>query len=148
MAEDTAESEDTSEIVDKLPDSIVQRLRNVRGTLLHLHKSLLEVERVQYERVSGRISSGELLQLVISDARFAWLRPISELIVKIDEMLGAEEPMTLTEARSLFVQVRLLLTASADEAFSEKYQSALQHEPAVVMAHAQTMNLLRNGEPE
>lgn len=46
--------------------------------LLRLHKALLDDERVSYERVHGRIpSNGAFLQLVLGDAWFAWLRPLS-----------------------------------------------------------------------
>jgi len=46
-----------------------------------------ETERIAYEQVRGRVSSGELLQLVIEHEQFAWLHRISELVVQIDEML-------------------------------------------------------------
>ena len=42
------------------------------------------------ERDFGRLTSGELLQLVINHAQFAWLRLISALVVQIDEMLDAD----------------------------------------------------------
>ena len=58
--------------------------------LLRLHKALLDDERVSYERVHGRIpSNGAFLQLVLGDAWFAWLRPLSQLMAKLDE-LGEE----------------------------------------------------------
>jgi hypothetical protein len=43
-----------------------QRLSELRIKLLHLHKLLLETERLTYEQVRGHVSGGELLQLVIS----------------------------------------------------------------------------------
>lgn len=50
-----------------------QRLSELRIKLLHLHKLLLETERLTYEQVRGHVSTGELLQLVISHEQFAWL---------------------------------------------------------------------------
>src|SRR5437667_11248938 len=69
-------------------------LHDVRVRLLHLHQTLLEIERKSFERTHGRVNSGELLQLVINHAQFAWLRMVSALVVQIDEMLDADEPVT------------------------------------------------------
>jgi hypothetical protein len=68
---------------------------------------------------------------------------ISALVVEIDEMLNGDEPATLGDMASLFAQARLLFTSPANEEFHQKYQTALQHEPAVVMAHSGLMKMLR-----
>jgi hypothetical protein len=61
-------------------------LKSVREILLSLHKALLDSERTSYELVHGKInSSSEFLQLLINDNRFAWLRPVTTLIVQIDD---------------------------------------------------------------
>ncbi len=66
-----------------LSDALRLRLQRLRRGLLRLHKVLLDGERERYEQVFGRVaSSGALLQLVIHDEQFAWLRSISELIVR------------------------------------------------------------------
>ncbi|MCE7966845.1 MAG: hypothetical protein DYH04_15920 [Nitrospira sp. NTP2] len=55
------------------------QLDNLSRALLRLHKALLDGERVTYERVHGRIpTNGAFFQLVLGDAWFAWLRPLSE----------------------------------------------------------------------
>jgi len=112
---------------------------------LHLHKTLLEMERADFERNVGRLTSGELLQLVINHPQFAWLRQISALVVQMDEMLAAEEPATLSDVQGLLAQASLLLTSSTDEVFTEKYQAALQREPAAVVAHSEVTKLLGLG---
>ena len=64
------------------------RLRDVRLRLLDLHKVLLDDTKAAYEMDRGRIpSNATLLQLVINDPWFAWLRPLSELVVRIDVAL-------------------------------------------------------------
>ena len=128
---------------DSSPESQLTRLRDLRLKLLPLHKSLLELERVNFEKKFGRVNSGELLQLVINHAQFAWLRVISALVVEIDEMLNGDQPATLSDMESLFAQARLLFTSPANEEFHQKYQAVLQQEPAVVMAHSGVMKLLR-----
>ena len=118
-------------------------LRDVRVSLLHLHKTLLDMERKSFETTHGRVNSGELLQLVLNHAQFAWLRIISTLVVQIDEMLDADEPASAADMISLISSARQLLTASDNKEFSDKYQAALQQEPDVVMAHSALMKLLR-----
>ena len=131
--------------VEPLNEKTRARLRELRGRLLRLHKLLLDAERATYEREHGRVAAGEMLQLVINDERFAWLRRLSELIVTADEMLDAkQEPATEPLARAVLSQARALLAPAADDAtdFAAKYRAALQREPEVVMAHAEVARVL------
>lgn len=137
-------NQDSSESGKVLPDATLTLLQKLRRNLLHLHKTLLEMERSDFERDFGRLTSGELLQLVINHAQFAWLRLISALVVQIDEMLSADEPVTMNDFRELRTQARLLFNSPSDEVFREKYQAALQREPEVVMAHSEVLKLLRS----
>src|ERR1051325_10912563 len=119
------------------------RLGAVRRALLKLHKALLDDERIEFERVRGRIaSSGEFLQLVLNDEWFAYLRPFSALVVQIDELLDAEEA-TQAEADALMAQARALLRPDAGGASGsgERYRAALQRAPDVVLAHADAAKL-------
>ena len=122
----------------------LERLRNLRRSLLHLHKVLLDDERAAYERVHGQVTSGELLQLVINHEQFAWLHAISELVVQIDEMFDADEPLTAEAAASLLANARALLTpAEAGSEFERKYFAALQREPDAVLAHREARSFLK-----
>ena len=61
-------------------------LGDVRAALLRLHKTLLDSEKLRYEKTHGRINGGlAFLQLAANDPWFAWIRPIGSLIVEIDE---------------------------------------------------------------
>ncbi|MBD2162853.1 hypothetical protein H6G04_00380 [Calothrix membranacea FACHB-236] len=120
-----------------------QFLRNLRNKLLTLHSCLLQIERIAYEQVRGRVTSAELLRLVISDEQFAWLHRISEMVVQIDEMLAADEPLALEDIQNQITQARNLIVPSEEgSAFAKKYYAALQSEPSVVMAHADLSQLL------
>ena len=136
-------NDNLSEHGNVLPATTLSRLQELRRSLLHLHKTLLDMERADFERAFGRLTSGELLQLVINHAQFAWLRQISALVVEMDEMLNGEEPATKSDVENLLDQAHLLFTSPADERFREKYQAALQREPAAVMAHSEIAKLLR-----
>jgi hypothetical protein len=118
---------------------------NLFRALLRLHKALLDDERVSYERVHGRIpSNGAFLQLVLDDAWFAWLRPLSQVMAKLDELGEADELPDGLDTASLLASIRTLLTPSEEGAgFGRHYYEALQREPDVVLAHSAVRTLLQ-----
>lgn len=120
-----------------------QFLSELRTKLLRLHKLLLNTERVTYEQVRGNVSRGELLQLVINHDQFAWLHQLSQLIVQIDDLLHADEPVTKEALATLANEVRILLTPDEwGNDFAMKYDAALQRNPDVVLAHADVVMVL------
>jgi hypothetical protein len=130
-------------------NAIGQRLQKVRNALLRLHKVLVESERVTYEKTIGAIQSpNQFLQLLIDDPWFAWLQPLSQLIVAMDEAHDAKEPATDAAAQALIHQAKLLLVASEEgEGFSRHYFDALQRDPDVVLTHADVAKLLNAKKP-
>lgn len=129
---------------DPLLNSTLQHLRELRQTLLRLHKALLDSERVEYEQFHGRIkSSNEFFQLVIGDEWFSWLRPISQFIIQIDEFLGSKEPVTLNEANQLLEQARVLIQPCAEGTLLEKqYFRAIQRDPDIALMNAELTKTL------
>ena len=126
-----------------LPAAVRRKLNDARLGLLALHKALLDLQRIRYERTHGRVeTAGSFLQLAIGDPQFAWLRPISELVVQIDELLVSEEPGAEVDADTVMDQARKLLRADENGGdFQRQYHRALQDSPEVVMAHAQWKRL-------
>jgi len=124
--------------------NVQQQLQPLRNALLALHKALVDSERVSYEQTIGTIPSpNHFLQLLTSDPWFAWLHPLSQLIVAMDEALDEKEPLTMANVGALVKQTRLLLVASeSGDGFSKHYFDALQREPDVVLAHAEVAKLL------
>ncbi|MBS0169572.1 MAG: hypothetical protein JSR62_04400 [Nitrospira sp.] len=120
-------------------------LQNLSRALLRLHKALLDGERVSYERVHGRIeTNGAFFQLVLGDAWFAWLRPLSQLMARLDELSEEDEPSSREEIPTVIASVRTLLTPSEEgDGFGRHYYDALQREPDVGLAHAAVRALLR-----
>jgi hypothetical protein len=115
-------------------------LKSIREILLSLHKALLDSERTSYELVHGKIgSSSEFLQLLINDARFAWLRPVTTLIVQIDEALAAKNPPREgKEFEQLIDDTRALLSPSREtNEFWGRYFGAVQRDPGVAVLHDQ-----------
>ena len=126
------------------------RLPELREALLKLHKALVDSERVSYEQTMGAIQSpNHFLQLLTGDPWFAWLQPLSQLIVAMDEALDAKEPLTPAMVEALVKQTRLLLVASeTGEGFSKHYDDALQRDPDVVLAQAVVAKLLGPRKPK
>lgn len=125
-------------------------LPELREALLKLHKTLVESERVTYEQTIGPIQSpGHFLQLLTTDPWFAWLHPISLLVVTIDETLDSKKPVTPEAAEMLVKQVRTLLVASeVGEGFAKHYDDALQRDPDVVWAHGEVAKLTGGKSPK
>jgi hypothetical protein len=130
-------------------NNCVARLREVRLSLLHLHKTLLDYEREAYERLHDRVDNTyEMLRLVMHDPWFAWLHSVSELVVRIDEMLDADETPTETDTDSVIMQARILIVPSeTGSEFQQKYFAALQNSPDAVLAHAETVKILGPAKP-
>lgn len=130
-------------------EAIRQRLQALHSALLKLHKALLDSEKIVYENNVGPIQSpNHFFQLLTNDPYFAWLRPISQLIVAIDETLDAGEPLTNTNVDSLMSQsVFLLVPAQNTGDFAERYVAALQRDPRVILAHAQVAKRIGSRQP-
>jgi hypothetical protein len=128
------------------PLGVRERLMALREALFHLHKALLESERISYEATFGNISSPyQFLHLVTNDPWFAWLTPVTRLIAKVDEVLDAKEPLTTAGVESLVVEAGKLLVATPDgDGFSRHYDEALQRSPEVILAHAAAAKWIRS----
>lgn len=127
-----------------------QLLFDLRKGLLHLHKTLLDWERSAYERVHGRASATELLKATMEDEQFAWLRPISELIVRIDEAVEAEDasPDRPVDVEALVARARDVVTpAETQTTYAQRYLRALQEHPDAVFAHRAVTTVLKNHPP-
>jgi len=124
-------------------------LVDLRKALLQLHKVLLEIERIAYEQVHGRVSAGELLKLLIEHRQFAWLHAVSEIVVRIDEMLDGEEEATDEQIRLILSEARGLLAPAEDgTGFAGKYYLALQRDPSAVLAHRAVREVLAADTPD
>ena len=134
----------------KSQDSAIrQPLLEFRHALLELHKTLIDSERAVYEADIGPVESPHhFFQLLTNDPWFAWLRPISQLIVAIDEVLDAQEPLTNDDIEAVVKEsVFLLIPAKIEGEFGTRYLAALQRDPGVVLAHAKVTKRIPSGEP-
>jgi hypothetical protein len=110
-------------------------VRDLHASALALHKALLDVVRVGYEKEHGTVASPHaLLDLVLSHEAFAWLRHLSKLIIEIDELEETPDAneTDLAAARAAFEDLLL----RSGESFQVPYDAALHASPEVAHAHA------------
>ena len=121
-----------------------KRILDIRGSLLSLHKALILAEQVTYERINGRVeSTGQLLQLVLNDPWFTWLHPVSQLVVRIDELLDEGFELSPVEVEHFLIEARSLIRPSEEgDGFERSYYEALQRAPDVIFAHVEVKRLL------
>lgn len=116
-------------------------LRELSRTLIPLHRSLIEAAKSDYAFAHAPIDSpGQLLQLVQTDPFFEWLRPITGLIVDIDEMTRTD--FDDAAARAIAERARRLFGAGAEEGFSSRYLPVLQRDVDVAVGHAAIRRIL------
>ena len=134
---------------DPEQEAMRKPLLELHSALLKLHKALLDSEKIVYEKNVGPVQSpNHFFQLLTTDPYFAWLRPISQLIVAIDETLDEKEALTSASVDSLMRQsVFLLVPAHGTGDFAERYVAALQRDPRVILAHAQVAKRIGSGKP-
>lgn len=126
-----------------------EKLVSLRLALLRVHKTLLDMERREYERANGKVTVGELFRLVIDHQQFGWLHNISEFVVRLDETLAGENPVTPEDARTAISLARKMFAPSeSGDAFQKKYFDAIQTDPAVVIDHAELARLFNNEPPD
>jgi hypothetical protein len=128
-----------------------QKLKTLRPLLLKLHKALLNVERDRYESIHGPITSkGEFFQLVIGDEWFEWLRPLSQFIVQMDEVLWSKEPVSPNQIHTLLAEARGLVPpeVTQNETANARYFEALQQDTAVASLHGEVTLLLGDNAEE
>ncbi len=98
------------------------RVRAWRMGLVSVHKALIDAERQRYERLHGRIPTPhDALRLVIHDPWFDWLRPLAELIVRLDERLADQTRLERAEVRTIAVEIHVLLRAGRPSRFGHEY---------------------------
>jgi redox-sensitive bicupin YhaK (pirin superfamily) len=123
------------------------QLRSVSRALQEVHRNLMDSTRDRYELARGPVRSrGELLDLLLHDETFAWLRALSGLIVEIDELAARDPAPTPAETAEVGTLVEAFISSSDDpDAFGSRYVAVLASEPRVAMSHVGLREVLRRG---
>ena len=130
------------------------KLDPLRHALLELHRKLLDAQRIRYEREHGRVESrGELLDLVLRDESFEWLRVLSALIAQLDELAAVDKVDDKSgdagaEMLSVIDRLRVLVRFEGNRGFTGPYREIIEAVPDALVAHVQLSRLLADFRPD
>ena len=126
---------------------LILDLEAVSRALQAVHKQILETEGAY---LPGRTAIA-LLDRLINDPEWAWLRALSTLITDLDEALAAPAELTPGDAAAAAAHVRALvfgLGEPRDEQFLNRYRPLLQGSAALASAHGELKRLIDALPPE
>ncbi len=116
-------------------------LLEAAAALREVHRVLVRAVRFHYEQAGNSVGGpGHLLRLLTEDPYFAWLHPMSELIVDLDALLAQE---ILPPGTVAGVRMEIDRLARAGSPFWEKYAPFLQSDPPVAVAHGALRQALK-----
>lgn len=122
------------------------QLRALSRVLRDVHKSLIEFSRERYELENGRVrGKGQLLDLLLNNEQFTWLRPLSRFIVAIDELAARRPAPGEEETARIRADAESFISPDAGaDAFGGRYTALLASEPKVAMHHGVLRAALRD----
>lgn len=106
--------------------------------LRELHRSLIVAARRQYEEEHGELGgSYALLQQLADNPAFAWLRPLTTLVSRLDN-LPADEQIDAVAAAAVRAEAGRLINPAEgeDSAFYDQLRAARSFAPDLVVLHA------------
>jgi hypothetical protein len=117
-------------------------LEAVSRKLRELYSAVLAAER----RFAPSGAGLELLDRLVNDPAWAWLRPLSSLIAEVDHALAQPMDLSFAEGAAAAAQIRGLILGEGDlidDAFLTHYRSLLQLDPALASTHGELRKLLQ-----
>ena len=111
----------------------IERARMLSSALKTFHRALIEAEAGADAALDNPYSR---LFALIGDPRFAWMSPLSGLIVRLDEAVDDEATDAVAVSALAGVAAALIAhgRAHADASFRMRHLTALQTEPHVGLA--------------
>ncbi len=129
-------------------DNDANSVGEMRHAVLDLHKSLMDAQRISYERIHGRIAtSGEFLGIVLEHPEFAWLRALSALIARLDEWMEEKEGKSEDLGDIVAALRGLVATEGRNALFSAAYWKIVNERPEALVAHVRLWRLLESARP-
>lgn len=126
------------------PKADIERLAR---QLQHIYSLILRTER-EFDPGPGGLA---LLDRLINDPAWSWLRPLSTVTAEIDHVLAQSQPPTEYDHAVVAAHLRGLLSGEGDlrnDAFLERYRPLLQLNPELASAHGQLRSLLKEAPTE
>ncbi|MBI3856990.1 MAG: hypothetical protein HY293_14985 [Planctomycetes bacterium] len=130
---------------DLFKGSARTKLDRMAAAMRVLHKALIDSTQRDYERVNGRVANPyALFTLVANDPAFAWLQPMTRLIVEIEDLVGRVlPPPAAPDVAGMRKRIDGLLVAEGDP-FSTRYLALVQSSPEVAAEHGRFHGVLND----
>jgi hypothetical protein len=117
-------------------------LEDVSRKLQELYGAVLSAER----RFAPSGAGMELLDRLMNDPAWAWLRPLSSLIAEVDHALAQDAELSAMEGAAAAAHIRGLLFGEGDlvdNEFLTHYRSLLQLDHKLASTHGQLRVLMK-----
>ncbi len=116
-------------------------LREVSRLLMPLHRAMIDAAKDDYAFAYGPVDQPtRLLGLLNEDPFFAWLKPVTSLIVDIDEM--SRRDFETDEVKAIAARLEQFFGATPDPEFAKQYVPVLQKSVDVAVGHAALRNAI------
>lgn len=118
-------------------------LQNLSRKLQHLHAQLLQAEKEFHPPIGGP----QLLDKLVNDPAWAWLRALSALIADIDHVLAQPTGANEHDRAVVAAHLRGLLAGEGDllnETFLARYRPLLQTSSSLASTHGELKGLLKS----
>ena len=129
---------------DLFKHSARSKLDRMAAAMRVLHKALIDFTQHEYERTHGKVKNPyALFALVAQDPAFAWLQPMTRLIVEMEDLLGRKEgPPTEAELAETRKRAGALLVTEGQD-FSTRYLGLVQSSPEIAVENGKFHAVLR-----
>lgn len=109
-----------------------QNLKNLSILLTRIHKSLLDHQFIGVQATKRTaLGPNEKLQMLLNDPEFQWLRPLSQLISKIDGVVFQKEDVTAEQHNQMVSEIHDMFSDTSE--FYLRYLHTALHLPDVQM---------------
>ena len=126
------------------PTAALRRADEIRHALLDLHKSMIDAQRIIYERDHGRVETpAQFLGLVLEHPDFDWIRELSALMALLDEWREDSRDVESVALHDIVGALRSLIQRDSTSArFTERYWRMLDSTPEVLVGHVKLWRML------
>lgn len=123
--------------IDAESQRLCEQLKKLALILRHLHSSLLDAVKLDYENQHGSIKGPLILfNLVTNDPFFSWLRPLSGQMAALDQLMDEKKDITKTDISKIRTSIELLFQQTNEpSSFSSNYFARLQDFPKIASYH-------------
>ena len=126
------------------PADALRKADELRHALLDLHKSMIDAQRIIYERDHGRVQTpAQFLGLVLEHPDFEWIRELSALMALLDEWREDARGVESVSLDDIVGGLRALIQReSANARFTDRYWRMLDSTPEVLVGHVKLWRML------